>query len=131
MNRAQRREMELNRQKVAKKKMALSAGPFELITSVVNRPDWMSRAYQNNWYFVYIDDNAPTTHGPAIKAMVQRLDNVPIPNHWSEMQKIKNALFGEETVAVEYYPQESELLNTHNIYWMWIYPPNVMPKPLR
>lgn len=95
-------------------------------------PSWMTRAYQNNRYIVMIDDNAEMTKGvTAIKAMVQRLDNTPIPRHWAEMQEIKNELFGSEATGIEYYPAESELENTHNIYWLWILPEGSLPVAVR
>ena len=90
-------------------------------------PKWMTRAYKNNSYIVMINDNAQTTKGKAICAMVQKHNDTPILNHWSEMQKIKNELFGKETVAIEYYPAESNLQNDHNIYWLWIFPEDVLP----
>ena len=34
----------------------------------------------------------------------------------------------EETTAVEYYPAQSELIDDHNIYWLWIFPNDVLPK---
>lgn len=94
-------------------------------------PDWMTRAFSNNRYIVMIMDNAPTTHGPAIRAMVQKHDDTPILSHWSEMQNIKNKIFGTECVAVEYYPAESQLENSHNIYWMWVFPPGILPIALK
>lgn len=94
-------------------------------------PGGMTRAFRNNRYTVMIFDNVLTTHGLAIKVMVQNHHNMPIQNHWSEMQRIKNEVFGEEVIAVEYYPKESQLLNTHNIYWFFIYPEGVLPIPVR
>jgi len=93
-----------------------------------NAPEWMSAAYGNNRYTVMVDNNAKMTNDvEAICAMVQRHDDKPIPNHWREMQSIKNELFGAETVAVEYYPAESDLVDDCNIYWMWIMPKGVLP----
>lgn len=93
-------------------------------------PPGMTRAWANNRYVIMIFDDSPTSHGPAIRVMVQAANALPIPNHWLEMQVIKNEVFGTETTAVEYYPAETELHNTHNIYWMWIYPSGVLPIPI-
>ena len=93
-------------------------------------PDWMTRCYRNNYYTVMIQDDAPTTKGPAIKVMVQAHDDFPIPRHWREMQRIKNELFGKEQVAIEYYPPESQLQDIHNIYWLWIFPEGILPTPI-
>ncbi len=88
-----------------------------------NTPHWMTRAFRNNRYTVMIDDNAHVMGCMAIKAMVQRHDDKPIPGHWRKMQNIKNELFGSEATAIEFYPPESTLVDKHNVYWMWVLPP--------
>lgn len=93
-------------------------------------PNGMTRAFRNNRYTVMIYDNSKTTHGPATKILIQNHFDEPIKNHWSEIQKIKNEVFGPEVTAIEYFPAESELINDHNIYWIFIYPDGVIPKPL-
>ena len=40
---------------------------------------------------------------------------------WIEKQKIKNELFGEEYMAVEVFPRESELVDEANMYHMWVF----------
>lgn len=118
--------------KMAAKKRLLKTSPVfkQVAPDAPGFPDFATRAFSNNKYLVTVDDNSTTTHGPAIRAMVQKFDDTPILNHWSEMQKIKNELFGKETMAIEYYPAESQLRNTHNIYWLWIFPPGVIPMAL-
>ncbi len=93
-------------------------------------PKGMTRAFKNTRYVVMVYDNSPVTTGTAIRVMIQKHNDTPILNHWSEIQKIKNEIFGEETVAVEYYPAKSQLIDDHNIYWIWIFPENVLPIPL-
>lgn len=93
-------------------------------------PKGMTRAYRNTRYTVMVYDFEPTTKGTAIKTMVQKHDDMPILHHWSEMQKIKNEIFGEETTAVEYYPAQSKLIDVHNIYWFWIFPNDQLPIPI-
>ncbi len=91
-------------------------------------PKWMTRAFRNNRYVVMIEDDVKMADGvTAIKAMVQRYDDQPIPNHWREMQNIKNELFGLETMAVECYPPESTLIDKANIYWLWVFPNGGLP----
>lgn len=109
------------RLKVAQKYKESKTNSFRLITKeqsdrYVFWPSWMTRAYQNNRYTVMVQDDCKTTSGPAIRAMIQAHDDRPITYHWSEIQKIKNQIFGEETWAVEYYPAESELRDDYNIY---------------
>lgn len=117
----------------AKKIMSKPEGTFEMVDLSTSRfvPAGMTRAFRNNRYTIMIFDNAMTTHGKAIQVLVQKIDNTPIAFHWRELQRIKNEIFGEETTAVEYYPAQSELLDTHNIYWLWVYPVGVLPIPIR
>lgn len=118
-----------DRRSAAKAAFAKPPGKFEPcdLEQVSRIPPGMTRAFRNNRYTVMIFDNTRTTHGPAMRALIQRHDNQPIPGHWRELQNIKNEIFGPEEVAVEYYPAESKLLDTHNIYWLWIFPPGVLP----
>lgn len=39
---------------------------------------------------------------------------------WSEKQRIKNEIFGKESVAVEVFPKESELVDQANMYHIWV-----------
>ncbi len=100
----------------------LSAAPFV--------PKGMTRAFRNTRYTVMVYDHSPVSTGTAIRVMVQKHNDTPIINHWSEMQKIKNEIFAEETTAVEYYPAKSKLIDDHNIYWFWIFPESSLPIPI-
>ncbi len=92
-------------------------------------PKGMTRAFRNTRFTVMVYDHSPVSTGTAIRVMVQKHDDTPILKHWQEMQNIKNEIFGKEVTAIEYYPSESQLINDHNIYWMWIYPDGVLPIP--
>lgn len=39
---------------------------------------------------------------------------------WAEKQRIKNEIFGKEAVAIEVYPKESKLIDSTNMYHLWI-----------
>jgi len=122
-----------NRERLAKAKklFKLPVGLLEKVDlNKRDHPIWMTRAYISNRYVVMIEDNAKTNKGNGIKVLIQKHDGTPIINHWSEIQKIKNELFGSETTGIEYYPAESELINDHNIYWLWIFPKGVIPIPI-
>lgn len=122
MSRSEKRLHNKMRQSKAKDLFKLEAGKLEIIDlSTREHPDWMTRAYSNNRYVVMICDNAETSKGAAIRCMIQRHDNTPIPNHWAEIQKVKNEIFGKEAIGIEYYPKESELVDVANIYWLWIF----------
>lgn len=111
------------RKSVAKKLLSKPKGKFEQIDLSKSNfiPQGMTRAYKNNHYVVMVYDDSLMSNGVlATKAMVQRHDDNPLTRHWREMQSIKNEIFGDEVLAVEYYPPESELVNDKNIYWLWI-----------
>ena len=111
------------RKSIAKKMLSKKKGRFEQIDLSVASfiPDGMTRAYKNNHYTVMVYDDSPMSNGSlAIKALIQRHDDNPLTRHWREMQTIKNEIFGDETLAVEYYPPQSELVDHKNIYWLWV-----------
>lgn len=39
---------------------------------------------------------------------------------WSEKQRIKNEIFGEDAVAIEVFPKEDELVDEANMYHIWV-----------
>ena len=123
--------LERQRRLAAQKEFKKPVTKFEQIdlTKASFIPNGMTRAFRNTRYTVMVYDNSPVSTGTAIRVMVQKHDDTPILKHWSEMQKIKNEVFGEETTAVEYYPPKSKLIDDHNIYWMWIFPDGVLPIP--
>lgn len=90
-------------------------------------PAGMEQAYRNNKFTVMVYPKTNTTAGPAIRILIQSHTDEPIPNHWAEIQSIKNQIFGEEVTAIEYFPKQSELIDQHNIYWIFIYPDGVIP----
>lgn len=130
--------MNIKRQRLlaAKKQYKQPVTPFVPIdlTTAKFVPKGMTRAFQNTRYTVMIYDNCEAQTElclcPAIRVMIQKHNDTPIINHLSELQKIKNEIFGPEVTAVEYYPAESELVNDHNIYWLWIFPGGGLPIPI-
>ena len=40
---------------------------------------------------------------------------------WAEKQQIKNELFGDNRDAVEVYPKESKLVDTADVYHLWVF----------
>lgn len=115
--------------KAARKLLKKTPGPFKPV-NLNNKAhtDGITRAFQNNRYVVMINDQAPMTQGvTGTRVMVQRHDDAVFPNHWQELQNIKNELFGREATAIEYFPAESALSDAANIYWMWILPADELP----
>lgn len=62
--------------------------------------------------------------GPMLHVSIKRRDKQPM-HDWREMQRIKNAILGEEAEAVELYPAESRLVDSANQYHLWALPPGV------
>ena len=51
---------------------------------------------------------------------------------WRIKQRIKNELFGEERTAIEVFPAESKLVDSFDVYHLWILPPDFqMPFTLK
>jgi len=103
--------------------------PLKAITDCA-LPHGATRAYSNNRYIVIVYDDVQTTKGLATQVLIQNIFGTRIKDHWSEIQRIKNELFGDEAVGIEFYPKESELVDEHNIYWLWVMPSNLLPMPL-
>ena len=129
--------MKLTRQQKRKRQRVLSAElnrkwtPFEEVPlETIQHPQWMTRLFKNNHFLVMVDDKTKTTRGYATRAFIRRNDSQPIEDHWNVIQAIKNQVFGEDVVGVEYYPRNNELVNDHNIYWLFIYPEGVLPLPI-
>lgn len=80
----------------------------------------LQRAWRNAVYSVQQFPNA-TPEGEVTLLMVRRHDAAPVRS-WSDMQRIKNDLAGEDRVAVEVYPREEDLVDQANLYHLWVLP---------
>ena len=80
------------------------------------RPD----TYLNNRYSVQISDEA-TNWGLVVHLWIRRHDGEMVRS-WSDMQRIKNELMGNERVAVEVFPPVSQLVDNANIAHLWVMP---------
>jgi hypothetical protein len=124
MNRQMRRASTSNGRKL----QSMSWNAFEDITieaksfdSFKNRttepPDIILK---NNKYIVQIYHEL-TFWGPCDRAMIRRSDAKP--NHsWSDLQRIKNEIWGSDRVALEVYPRDVNLVDVANLYWLWVFP---------
>lgn len=52
--------------------------------------------------------------------LIARRDGKPI-HEWHTLQRIKNTLVGPEFEAVELYPAQSRLIDTGNVYHLWVF----------
>lgn len=89
---------------------------------LVNAPKGMTDGWVNNRFAVqlYREKNGWR------KVMVRSHGSDAV--HWREMQRIKNELFGVERMAVQVMPKESELVDTCNMYWMFLAPSDYRPE---
>lgn len=74
----------------------------------------MTKGWENETYLVLSRKYSEhITH-----AVVCRKDGDIVT--WAEKQMIKNELFGNEMVAIEIYPKQSELIDDDNVYHLWL-----------
>lgn len=125
MNRAQRRASQSNGRKMMKQGWT----PWEDWTDrardthamrTARAPSGLERFWQNGLYSVQQFTKA-SAWGPITLLMVRRNDEGPIRS-WSDMQRIKNELVGEDRVAVEVFPAERDLIDQANMYHLWVLP---------
>lgn len=83
----------------------------------------MRAAWVNDHYSVQVFDT--TSHwGDVIHLVVRRVDGwvVTSRRHWADLQRIKNELVGEDRIAVEVYPKAEEVMDSANLYHLWVLP---------
>ena len=79
----------------------------------------MNEAYKDiNSQYAVLVRTIDTELGKVKHAAIRNIDSTDIP--WSEKQRIKNELFGEEKQAIEFFPKQSELIDEANMYHIWI-----------
>lgn len=54
------------------------------------------------------------------RVMIRRHDSGRVV--WAEMQRIKNELFGEDRIAIEVLPRQSDVVDSANMYWFFLVP---------
>lgn len=124
MNRQMRRASETNGRRLQRKEwnpLVDVTGESRERTRILGgntsfRPDgvWM-----NNRYIVQVFDGQEVFDRPATKLMIRRNDSEPICS-WTDLQRIKNELYGPEATAIQFFPPESELVDVANLYWLWV-----------
>lgn len=81
---------------------------------------WREDNYLNNRYSVQISDYT-TDDGNVIHLWVRHHTGV-MPHSWSDLQRIKNEIAGEDLLAVEVYPRKIDLVDQANIAHLWVMP---------
>ena len=78
----------------------------------------------NSQYVVYRREdmhNLPaSSEWPAmVHLLIRSHDQKPI-HDWRDLQSIKNAIVGPEHEAIELYPRESRVVDTANVFHLWV-----------
>jgi hypothetical protein len=91
-----------------------------------NRPDdpeWnWSKIYQIEISQKYLPCGS-VTH-----LRVCRHDSQEIIGNWDVLQRIKTDVLGDDTIAIEFYPPENEIVNEVNIRHLWVFPETIIPR---
>lgn len=100
---------------------------------LVERADWtregrrldptILRVYADGEYLVEKHSVLETSDFQC-RLTIKRLDKEPIRS-WRILQDIKNFIVGEEIVAIEIYPKESDVTDTGNLYHLWVFQPGI------
>jgi len=61
------------------------------------------------------------------RLVIKRADKGTIRS-WRILQDIKNSIVGDDAVAIEVYPKETEVTDTANIYHLWVYKDGFGPR---
>lgn len=80
----------------------------------------LRRAVANDFYSVQVYENQ-NAWGTILHLCLRRHDGQPDIS-WQDKQRIKNELVGAERVAVEVFPAVSELVDSANLYHLWVLP---------
>ena len=91
--------------------------PFEEVEKMLDD----DKVFVNGTYQVNVKYLEPAGIKGWIWLSIKRKDKEVI-NDWREMQKIKNAIAGEEREGVELYPAESRLVDTSNQFHIFVMP---------
>ena len=84
------------------------------------------QVFRSSYYQVAVEriENMRKGGGSApylIELSIKRNDRGAIID-WRELQRIKNAIVGEESEAVQLFPAESRVVDTANQYWLYALP---------
>ena len=82
----------------------------------------MTGAYVNHLYVVQMTAHYYEPFGEVVHLWVRNND-ASTYHDWSELQRIKNELCGDDCVAVEVFPPADDLLDSANIYHLWCWNP--------
>ena len=78
------------------------------------------RAYVSSDVSVQVSFIIHPTYGDITHLWIRRHDSKPIG--WTQLQRIKNEILGDEQLAIQVFPKESNLVDQANMYHLWSFP---------
>ena len=84
---------------------------------------WTRVCWKNNRYVLQMSIvDCTQAIGFDVLHIWVRAHDQQMPRSWSDLQGIKNFVAGHESVAVEVFPSESEVVDSANMAHLWCYP---------
>ena len=87
----------------------------------------MDRAFTDGVHAVLVRTVETKEYGPITHVAIRNVFGTDIP--WAEKQRIKNELFGDESMAIEIFPRVSRLIDEAPMYHLWVFPDNTFQFP--
>ena len=78
------------------------------------RPHGVTKAFTNDWFGVLV---RPFELG--LHLLIRNRPNTPVRS-WTDLQRIKNELFGEDATAIEVFPPQAEVIDQANMTHLWV-----------
>ncbi|MDO5061879.1 MAG: hypothetical protein Q4D77_01775 [Peptostreptococcaceae bacterium] len=87
------------------------------------KTDWFSnldKCFRQGRKYCVLARQIKTQWGIVEHICIRNAESTDIP--WAEKQRIKNELYGENRIAIEVYPSKDRLVDSVNMYHLWIMP---------
>lgn len=89
-------------------------------------PHGVTRLWENGWFVVMLRP-IPLPDGTRIDhVFVRNKPNTPVRS-WTDLMRIKRELFNADSLAVEVFPPDAEIIDEANLTHLWILPSGVLP----
>ena len=75
------------------------------------------RAFVSQEVSVQISSFYHTVHGEVVHLWIRRHDSKPLG--WTQLQRIKNEILGEDQLCVQVFPKQSDVVDQANMYHLW------------
>ena len=80
----------------------------------------ISKAYVGKKHSVQVSYLEHRTFGQITHLWLRRHDSTPMG--WTEMQRIKNEILGENILAIQVFPPQKNVVDAANVYHLWCFP---------